>query len=64
MSSYVKNPVRSLVAAFLLDINLVRSYILMISRPSLNLGHLGSENRSLGQIMENLVRSDAFLNGS
>ena len=35
----------------------------MIFRLSSNLGHLGSENRSLGQIMENIVysRVAAFL---
>ena len=37
--------------------NLVRMFISVISRSSLNLGHMGSKTRSLGQIKENLVNT-------
>ena len=33
--------------------NLARLFVLMISQTSLNLGHVGSITRSLGQIIEN-----------
>ena len=32
-------------------------FVLKISRSSLNMGHIGSETRSLGQMKENLVNT-------
>ena len=46
------NLVNTVEAAFFASaaLNLVRMFILMISRPSSNMGYAGAKTRSLGQI--------------
>ena len=43
--------------------NLVRMFLLMISRPRLNMGHIGLKIKLLGQLKENIVKTPeaAFL---